>query len=69
MFEVHGFQQVKASVSGYGQAPEKMSVARFEERAIEKHGLFLLTRPPSTTMVRARRAAAWFIGARLLYCR
>ena len=44
MFEVHGFQLVKASVSGYGPAPEKMSVARFEERAIEKHGRFLLTK-------------------------
>ena len=42
MFDVHGFQLVKASVSGYGQAPEKMSVARFKERAIEKHGRFLL---------------------------
>ena len=44
MFDVHGFQLVKASVSGYGQAPEKMSVERFKERAIEKYGRFPLTK-------------------------
>jgi hypothetical protein len=44
MFDVHGFRLVKASVSGYGQAPKGMSVAGFKERAIEKHGRFLLTK-------------------------
>ena len=44
MFDVHGFQLVKASVSGYGQAPKGMFVGGFQERAIEKHGLYLLTK-------------------------
>ena len=44
MFDVHGLQLVKASVSGYGLAPEKMSVAGLEERAFEKPGRFLLTK-------------------------